>query len=170
MRCRLLDNPDRLRQKFRETFVLNYDAFCALHSGWMERYDEAHYAKMYLWDRFGPESRQISFAEALSFLKTRGGEVWFLTEDPECMAVDFCRLDKQKRYVAAASRAELAALTEYEWFTEYELAEQGRYLADPVLPSDFYVFDESFRWCLVFTHETDWDETPDSRVCFLAEK
>ena len=169
MQYRFLDNPDRLRRKFRETFVLNYDAFCALHPGWADRYDRTHFETMYLWDRFVPESRQISFSEARVFLKARHGEVWFLTEEPACIAVDFCQLDKHKRYVAAASPAELAELAAYEWFTEFELADQGRYLADPVLPSDFYVFDESFRWCLVFTHETDWDEKPDSRVCFQVE-
>lgn len=170
MRYRFLETPDRIRQKFRETFVLTPDALRALYPGWAERYDENHYKTMYLWDCFCPESRQISFAGALAFLKDRSGEVWFLTEEPECIAMDFCRLDKQKRYVAAASSAELAELAEYEWFAEYELAEQGCYLADPVLPSDFYVFDESFRWCLVFTHETDWDETPDLRLCLLVEK
>jgi aspartyl aminopeptidase len=48
MRYRFLETPDRIRQKFRETFVLPYDALHALYPGWAERYDENHYKTMYL--------------------------------------------------------------------------------------------------------------------------
>jgi len=169
MQYRFLNDPQTIRKKFVGKFLLPFEDFSALHPNWAERYDEVYYAGMYMWDRFIPAGKQISFAEALIFLKARDGEVWFLTEGPECIATDFCQLDKQRRYVAAASAGELAKLAECEWFAEYELAEQGCYLADPVLPSDFYVFDGSFCWCLVFTHETDLDEKPESRVCFLAK-
>lgn len=28
------------------------------------------------------------------------------------------------------------------------------------LPEDIYIFDESFSWCVVYTHETDYNDNP----------
>lgn len=172
MRYRLLENPDALRRRFMDAFVLPYEDFRAVHAWWIGRlrteFDEAYYDKMYMWDRLTPGSRILSFGEALKFLHAREGEVLFLTEAPECVAQDFCQLYKDRKYVASADARELAECAEQEWFTDYALAEQGCYLADPVLPSDVYIFDESFRWCIVLTHETDETEAAESRLCLLA--
>lgn len=155
MQYRLLENPEALRRRFVDTFVQPYADFRASHAKWISRlrteFDETYYAQMYMWDRLAPDSRDISFDEALKLLKERTGEVMLLTEATECVA------------------RELATCAEYEWFTEYALAEQGRYLADPVLPSDVYIFDESYRWCIILTHETDETEAAESRLCLLVE-
>ena len=60
-------------------------------------------------------------------------------------------------------------------YDSYRLAMQNRYDADAFLPGDFYVFDSSMTWCVVFTHETtDWESELDnpmkaaeSRVCII---
>lgn len=169
MQYRLLENPDALRRRFADTFVQPYAQFRASHAQWISRlrteFDENYYAQMYMWDRLVPGSRVLSFAETLKLLNGRTGEVLLLTEAPVCVARDFCQLGKG--IAAAADARELAACAEEEWFTEFALAEQGRYLADPVLPTDIYIFDESFRWCIILTHETDETESAESRLCLL---
>ncbi len=125
---------------------------------------------MFLWDRLGPEAREVSFGDALEYLKKQDQEVLFLTESAECCVREFSLLNSRVEFVAAAPARWLAEQAAFEWFTEYELAEQGCYLADPLLPSEVYIFDESYTWCLILTHETDETEAAESRLCLLIEK
>ncbi len=94
---------------------------------------------MFLWDKVR-NARQISFGDALELLRGRQGDVLFLTESPNCTVIEFCELNNKQTYVASASATALAGRVAYEWYADYELAEQGRYLATPILPSDLYVF------------------------------
>ena len=178
IRYRLLSEHQEIRSKFIDTFVTPFSEFAISHTEWISEmyekcgmeFDEKYYSEMFMWDRVTKDDRVISFADALAILRSMNTEVFFITEDFKCKSYDFCKLNKQIEYVAASKAQELADCISFEWFTVYELLEQNQYLADSTLPSDLYVFDKSFTWCLIFTHETDETESAESRLCILVDK
>lgn len=169
MNYRLLQESKTIRGRFLDSFIQPYSEFVSTHSEWIASlrtaFNRGYYDSMFMWDRLKPGAREISFADALTLLKSKMEEVYFLAEVPKCTAREFCRLNSRIEFTAAAVPGELAECICYEWFTEYELFEQGCYLADPILPSDLYVFDETYSWCIIFTHETDETESAESRFC-----
>lgn len=173
MEYRLLSNPGEIRRLFMERYVESYEEFRERHKEWIARlhtaFHKEYYDKMFMWDRLIPGSCAIRFADALARLKNNTGEVLFLTESTQCGTRQFCRLNNRDEFAAAADGKDLAQCISYEWYTECELFEQGRCLADPILPSDLYVFDGSLSWCLIFTHETDETESADSRFCLFVD-
>lgn len=174
MEYRLLPNPEQVRRLFIGEFVESYELFSIHHEEWIARFHtvftKEYYDQMFMWERIIKNACEISFTDALAALKNKTGEILFLTESPHCYTRQFCRLNNQNEFTAVADAKELAECISYEWFAEYELCEQDCYLADPILPSEVYVFDESFAWCLIFTHETDETESLDSRFCLLIDK
>ena len=174
MEYRLLSNPEHIRNLFIKEFVESYESFSIHHEEWIAglhtEFSREYYDKMFMWDRKLQSARNISFVDALTVLKNKTGEVLFLTESSQCPVKEFCKLNNKEQFVATASAKELAECISYEWFTEYELCEKDCYLSDPILPSEVYVFDDSFTWCLIFTHETDETETADSRFCLYIDK
>ena len=178
MNYRLLPEHSEIRSRFIDTFVASYSEFAVTHKDWIcelrekhgIEFDEKYYSEMYMWDRITKNDRVISFADALNLLRNKNEEVLFLTEDPKCRIYDFCELNKETYFVAVSLAQELAECISYEWFTSYELIAQYCYLADKILPEDLYVFDRSFTWCLVFTHETtDENQTAESRLCIFID-
>ena len=171
MEYRLLQNPEQIRRKFARAFLESYESFSVHHKEWIAKlpiaFNKEFYDTMFMWDRIIEPACRICFADALEVLNHKKCDVLFLTESPQSCSRQRCRLNNQFQYVAVADAQALAECISYEWFTEYELLEQGRYLADPILPSEVYVFDKSFSWCLIFTHETDETETAESRLCLF---
>ena len=178
MNYKLLPEPQKIRQKFIDTFVLSYSEFISLHkeyiSGLQAEFNEEYYNQMFMWDRIIKSAREISFSDALALLKNKTGEILFLTEfynSTEFSGHEFTILNAYSEFTAASYPQELAECISHEWFTMYELYEKDSYRDDWILPQDLYVFDKSFSWCLIFTHETDWEtESADSRVCLYVEK
>ena len=178
MNYRLLPESHDIRNKFFDTFITPYAEFCDTHKEWISamlekhgmKFDEKFYSEMFMWDRITKNDRVISFADALRLLRDKPGEVLFLTEAPECHSYDGCKLSKESEFVATTPAKDLADCISYEWFTAYELYEQNCYLDNRILPDDLYIFDRSFTWCLVFTHETDESESAESRLCIYVDK
>jgi len=175
MKYKLLENHRAIRDRFVETYIEPFSDFCASHREWISglhiEFTQSYYESMFMWDRLCCTAEEQSFDDALRFLREKRGNVIFLTESADCDVYEFCALNSQKEYAAVASAAELAECAAYEWYTSYELFEQGRYLKKLILPSDLYIFDETFSWCLILTHETDESESADSRYClFVGER
>lgn len=177
MEYKLLTNSKTIRSLFIAQFVESFEEFSEHHQEFISRlrtaFNREYYDKMFMWDRIWKNVRQISFADALDILKKKEQPVLFLTESPQVEVREYCKLNNQCEFVAQAEASDLAECISYEWFAEYKLLAQNCSLADPILPSDLYVFDDSYTWCLIFTHETDdWDnwENADARVCFLIDK
>ena len=171
MNYKLIEDHHFVSQKFTDRFVASYSDFLNSHSHWISKlpvdFTEDYFEKMFKWDKLRCKAQKIRFDDAIRLLSGKQQEVFFLTESPACVSREFCRLNNREEYVASAAAAELAEWAAYEWYTEYKLAEKGCYLADQLLPSDLYIFDETFSWCIILTHETDETESADSRVCFL---
>ncbi len=174
MEYTLLPNQAQIRHLFIEEFVSSYESFSIQNKEWTARlrtdFTKEYYDKMFMWDRTIKSAHKIRFSDALAVLMAKECEVLFLTEAPQWPIQEFCKLNNQNEFAASADAKDLAKCISYEWFAQYELFEQGRYLADTILPSDLYVFDETYSWCLIFTHETDETETAASRVCLVIDK
>ena len=162
MKITLLENNDEIRRKFIDRFVMSWDEFqvrckeSANHLGidWFE--------KAYLWDRFYLGTPIVSFSLALSALKEHKESVLIMSEDnihhPGALFYDN---KKYTNFVARVNANELANLIEKEW--NYGFSD-----ANDVLPLDLYVFDESMKWFVAFTHESAYiNPHPNSRHCVM---
>lgn len=164
----LIENFRPIRQKFTNSFIAPYSQLLRSHKDRSSRlrtdYSESF---MFMWERLDWKAHIISFDDAIRLLKGMWQEVFFLTESLNSFSNQFCKLDNREEYVAVAPAAQVAECAAYEWYTEYALAEQGYYLTDAILPSELYIFDDTFSWCVILTHETDETGSADSRVCLL---
>lgn len=82
MHDNLIEDSAAIRRKFMDAFVATFSAFCATHRAWIAElpieFSESFYEKMYIWDRISCDAREISFDDALNFLKNGPDEVFFL--------------------------------------------------------------------------------------------
>lgn len=181
MNIRFLDNGEEIRKRFMDRFVLTWEEYQIQRKDWIARWAEKnyiidfdHYRKDYMWCRMDEKFPDVSFREALAFLREIPGDVYFMSEDEN---VPLSPKSFLQNSVARGSARELADLTEEEWFEDYRLAMENRYNPDHILPSEVYAFDDSMTWCVVFTHETtdwesEWDDpmkAAESRYCILCK-
>lgn len=181
MNIKLLDNPKELSEAFFNHFVMSWDEFQVKQKNWIAEMAKknypiniAWYEQSYMWDRMSPDFPRVSMEEALVFLRTHSGPVFFMTEKGEDT---YYRGRKLVDYIAEADADTLAERIEREWYDSYRLAEQNMYDPDAILPDDLYVFDSTMKWCVVFTHETtDWEselndpmKAAESRYCILCK-
>ena len=160
------ENDVELHKSFCYQFVLTFDEFKAKFedSEWIKNspvsIDEV-YESNPLWDKLRHEGEITSFEDALSLLKRKNQRVMLVCERDNCIG------DSGKIAIIADS-AELAEDISFEWYTSYELYEQNCYMENAVLPEDIYVFDETYSWYIIFTHEYPWDEDNEyyeKRLC-----
>lgn len=160
------ENDVELHERFCDRFVLTFDEFKAKFedSDWIKNspfsVDEV-YESNPLWDKLRHEGEITSFEDALSLLKRRSQSVILICERDNCF-------DDSERIAIIADSAELAEELSFEWYTTYQLHEQNCYMENAVLPEDIYVFDETYSWYIIFTHEYPWDEDHEyyeKRLC-----
>ena len=79
--------------------------------------------------------------------------------------------DEYPNAVIETSGGEVGRLAVDEWNAEIEAEKHDCYIEHPMLPSDIYVFDDSFSWYVVFTHESnDCDSLDDIvRYCIILQ-
>lgn len=167
----IIQDAAEVRQAFTNKFTLSWDEFCLSNREWIENAAKSGYTVdyegLYLWELMN--ERAISFADALSFLRSLNGDVYLMSESEKKPNAHGFTLDgvEYKGIVARADARALADLIEYEWNEGWRLMDTGYYLADTVLPEDLYVFDEAMEHLLVFTHESDfWElELTDPMRC-----
>lgn len=179
MYIKLLNNAKNIREAFINRFMVSWDEFQIQRKDWIVEMEKINYPitadwyeHCFLWERLDLRFPAVSFVEALSFLREHSEPVFFITEGGNsayCQLVDF---------VAEADPHCLAARIELEWYEDYRLEAQNMYNPDAYFPSEVYVFDKSFKWCVAFTHETtDWENEHDnsmkaaeSRVCIICKE
>ena len=180
----LLENSDEIRQRFIDRFVYSWDEFQVEQKRFIDEcaknkciIDINWYNQAYLWDRLNCTDSVASFDSALEALKSHSDRVLIMSEDEthRYPGVLFYQNAKIKNFVARVNAEQLAKLIEDEWYGVYRMAEQNMYNPNPILPEDLYIFDESMKWLIVFTHETmDWESEIDdpmksaqSRYCIV---
>ena len=178
MYIKLLNNAKDIREAFINHFVVSWDEFQIQRKDWIAEMKKTNYPitedwyeRCFLWEKLDLRLPEVSFEAALSFLREHSSPVLFITEGGNsayCQLVDF---------VAEADPHCLAARIEQEWYDDYRLEAKNMYNPDAYFPSEVYVFDTSFKWCVAFTHETtDWESELDnpmkaaeSRVCIICK-
>ena len=178
MKIEYLEDYESIKEAFLSRFVLSWEEFQVKSKDWLaeraERgypIDERWYGQAFLWDKMDPAYAFTSMKEALEYLRARAGTVLFMTEK-----MDETTRKREVRYIARADAGELAGRIEEEWYESYRLAEQDMYNPD-ALPCDIYVFDQTMKWCVVFTHETsdfeseleDPMKAAESRCCIICD-
>lgn len=172
MNYHLLDDPERLHDTFRRRFTLPYGTFCHARADWLstlpehyrQNYTQSYFDRLPYSDRLTPGFGVIPFSEALEEL-AKLGPVCFLTNPPSGLMHDHAVLGTGHLWAAQAVGRELAQAIRDEWFKQYELWDQGMYDPEPLFGSELFVFTADLRRCIVFTHETDETELPETRVC-----
>ena len=179
LNLQIAENGKEIRKAFIEKFTLTKEEFARSRKEYIDTLASkgtcVNYEELYLWELM--DHRSISFSSALGFLRSLGGEVFFMSENesnPNCVGIG-SESDEYKGAVAKMDASELADLIEYEWNEGWRLSMFDRYLENTVLPEDIYVFDGAMEHLLVFTHENDhWEleiEEPmkaaASRFCMM---
>lgn len=150
----------QLREKFIKCFVDTESEY------FRDYYDESdEYVRHFLWDRlkdYSAEKHCCTQEQAAQFLE-RFDSVYFMW--------DFWRegtvfADEYRGAVIKTSGGELGQLSVDEWNAEIEAEKHDCYIEHPQLPSDIYIFDDSFSWYVIFTHEFDDCDSLDDIVRF----
>ena len=167
-----------IREAFLKKFVMTKERFQIVHKNWLEQEEKRghpfQYEKSLMWDRM-PTYQNISFEDAINFLKTYNNDILLMSENesyPHCERLLLYNKE-YKGFVAKANALELAELIYFEWYDSWRLISQYMYRDDYILPSDLYVFDENMQFMIVFTHENDnWEAEIDepmkaakARIC-----
>ena len=170
----LLPNANLIRQNFINRFLLSRQQFKLEQKDFVERLTmpfDVWYDQAFMWDKLPYDVPVVTFSKALELLKSRKGDVLFMSECEDCPTT--CHFtfngEKMKGVVGRANACELAERISYEWREGARLFLENRYLEE-TLPEDLYLFDETYEWMIVFTHETDWnpngtDDDTESRFC-----
>lgn len=161
-----------VREAFVRRFTLPYGTFCMSHSQWLaslprdfrKKYTQSYFERLPYSDRLIADFRRVSFEEALDQL-TQMGEVIFLTNEPGGLIHDTAHFGTERLWAARTTGPELAEAVRIEWFRTYELWDRDMYEPVPLLPFELYAFTPNFDQAVIFTHETDESELPETRIC-----
>ena len=174
MKAVYLENHMALRGEFLRRFTMPYGAFCKSHADWFEklpksyraRYTQSYFLRLPYSDRLIPDFREVTFEEALAQLG-RLPVVYFLTCEPGGVMRDNAVFGPDRLWAAEAAGAELSESIREDWFRMYELWAQDRYDPNPLFASELYAFTPDLTQAVIFTHETDETEQPETRICLI---
>lgn len=167
-----LTDHETVRAEFLRHFTVPYGAFCHENEKWLASlptrfrrgYTQDYFARLPYSDRLTSAFENLSFDAALEQLR-RLPEVIFLTNGPESVMRDHAVFGTEQAWAARGKGAELADAIRGDWFRQYALWDQGMYDPEPLFGAEVYVFTADLRHALIFTHETDETELPETRVC-----
>lgn len=167
-----LENHIAIRKEFLRRFTMPYGAFCESHAQWFAnlppfyraQYTQAYFLRLPYSDRLSPEFSPVSFEEALDQLR-RMPEAYFLTCEPGGVMCDYAVFGTGHLWAARTTGPELADAIREEWFETYALWEQDLNNPDPLFASEIYAFTPDYTQAVIFTHETDETEQPETRIC-----
>lgn len=172
MNYHLLDDPELVHNEFRRRFTLPYGAFCHAHADWLStlpehcrrNYTQSYFDRLPYSDRLTPGFAVLPLSDALEEL-AQLGPVCFLTNPPGGLMHDYAVLGTEHLWAAQAAGTELAQAIRDDWFKQYELWDQGMHDPKPLFGSEVFAFTADLCRCIVYTHETDEMELPETRVC-----
>lgn len=172
MEYQYLQDHIAIRQEFLRRFTMPYGAFCAEHADWLaslspayrRQYTQDYFKRIPCSDRLTPDFKPVSFSDALEQLR-RMPTVYFLTNEPGGIMLDYAVFGTERLWAAQAAGPELAQAIREDWFRMYELWEQEIYDPEPLFASEIYAFTPDHTQAVIFTHETDETELPETRIC-----
>lgn len=177
MKTEIIKNAEEIRQRYIECFVDSKEKFKEAHNrefvARLEDFDK-WYDGAFIWDKITNKAKVTSIGQSLEQLRSKAGNVLFMSEGKDFKGS--CHMifnsEEIQGFVARANAKELAEKISYEWYESVKQYLESQTIMEKTLPEDLYVFDESFEWTIVFTHETDGNvQSPiddlDSRLCFV---
>ena len=167
-----LQNHIAIRAEFIRRFTMPYGAFCQAHADWLaslpmsyrREYTMSYYERLPYSDRLTPDFQVLPFEAALEQLRQMP-LVYFLTCEPGGLMCDHAVYGSEQLWAAQAPGPELARAIREDWFRMYELWEQEMYDPEPLFASELYAFTPDYTKAIIFTHETDETELPETRIC-----
>ena len=173
MKIELLKEPNIIRKRFADRFLEDRESFRINHADFVEQLShfDNWFDQAYMWDRLPDHVPVVTISQALELLKSLDETVLFMSECEGFHAT--CHLpingENVEGFVAKADPKELAERIAYEWYEGWKLSKGNKYIQE-ALPEDLYIFDETYDWMIVFTHETGWaldntEEGLDTRYC-----
>ena len=167
----ICNNSSEIRIRFISYFVMPYNLCKKRYN---ERFKDKRYEytfkkyrEDFMWCRFPDDAIEMCFEHAIDFLSKKSSNVFFMSEDVGNGSMNYCEFEQgnnNRGRVASVNAKDLAYTIKHEW--KLKSTEETYFQQEYILPDDLYVFDDSFLWCIVFTHENYIDSVSDSRICF----
>lgn len=157
-------------RRIRDLFINSFVDQTTERYKMIEEIDSQHYA-LYLWDTLlKPFSTKVNYYSAINHLQNSSNKV-FLMMDIQSINKDSeeseFNLYLKKHNYNRESVFELPASEVAELYRIDNEIHTSWLPSDLNLLEDIYVFDESFKWLIVFTHEqVDLIDTNYHRLCF----
>lgn len=161
----------KLRNSFVEAFVNTSTEYYKKYISNLKEYPDGLCYDGYLWDSLKVDYEQVesSMEDAIQYLKEKD-TVYVMWDIYSLYRVAEYRIltnKYPKDTIIKTDSLELCKFILDEW--KWEFASDNQYL-----PEDIYIFDETMKWFVIFTHETydsstkpDLDDNDYIRLCFL---
>ena len=134
MKIELLKNPEMIRKRFIDRFLEDRDRFQITHKEFVKQLKEFDqwFDQSYMWDRLPHDVPAVTISQALELLKSRKGDVLFMSECEGFHATCYLPINGEKveGFVAKADPKELADRIAYEWYEGWKLLQENRYPAN----------------------------------------
>ena len=151
---------DEIRSQFENAFIKTPQEYDISYKKWLEEYLKTHniektfptldYNEVVYWSKL-KSFAEILFEDAIEFLKEIKNPVYFLSDPYSERNGMNILYDKPVGFVATTNDATAFAEFIYDdWRKLCNLPDDV--WIDPILPEDLYVFDDSMKWMLAFTH------------------
>jgi hypothetical protein len=167
------DDKSELRKNFIEKFVDTKKESYKKHIATLKEYPDGMCYDGYLWDSLKADYTLIErkMEQAITFLESKG-KVFVMWDIFSKHRVPLNRIFSSKYpkdTLIEIDSLELSKFISREWREDYRSDEK-------YLPEDFYIFDNTMNWYVIFTHEgydnimnPDLDEEDYIRICFVYE-
>lgn len=163
-----------LRNKFIKNFIDTEHEYYKKNIAKLKEYLNGFCFNGYLWDVLNEpyDSAIMTQENALEYLKQK--DMVLVMWDIDHNHGIIC-LNNPKDTIISVKAEELCDLIEYEWNADH--ISEDTYLANRYLPEDIYIFDDTMKWCVIFTHEGDDKSTKPELVedeyirdCFVIDR
>ena len=157
-------------RKIRDLFVNSFVDQTTERYKKIKEVDSQHYA-LYLWDTLlKPFSTKVNYYSAINHLQNSSNKVFLMMDiqsiNKDSEESEFNLYLKKHNYKRESVFELLASEVAELYCLDNEIHANWR-PSDLNFLEDIYVFDESFKWLIVFTHEfIDQTDTNAHRICF----
>jgi hypothetical protein len=163
-----------LRDQFIKNFINTEHEHYKKYIATLKEYSDGMCYDGYLWDALNePYDITVRTQEkAIEYLMEKDTVfvMWDIYSNKKVRLNDKIRLNNPKDTIISVKAQKLCETIEYEWNIGWNL--ENRYL-----PEDIYIFDDTMKWCVIFTHEGDdnftnpeLDEDEYIRICFVIDR
>lgn len=140
------ENSNLLRDKYVDKFINKFSSYYFNNIQHLKKYSDGLYYSGYLWDCLQkPNVISESKADCILQGKKNIYIMWDLHSNDKVLIPNYWKFPKN-------------SILYYEkWFADCK----------EELPEDIYVFDDSFNWSVIYTHE---ELKPGKRYCLYIDK